>query len=233
MIEFLICFLVVIAVFYLIYLKIKYKVKSTLSKYFNTTSLKEAINQSEIMALETPKSLFGMESVYIPLLKQDFPELNINELKRIAEEYIIESKNKEETKPQDNVSSKVIESISEQKNYMNENDINIENIKIHKTIVNKYEKASDIATIYFQTALEYTERKGTNKIKKQDRIKTEFIYIIDEKTAKSRNKKAVGLNCPNCGAVVKNIGEKYCEYCGSGIIDIVKKSWILNDITQL
>ena len=38
--------------------------------------------------------------------------------------------------------------------------------------------------------------------------------------------------CSNCGAPITSIGEKYCNYCGSGIKEIVKRVWILNNISQ-
>ena len=60
--------------------------------------------------------------------------------------------------------------------------------------------------------------------------KVEFIYIIDEERIKP-NQKLVGLNCPNCGSPIKTLGLKYCSYCGTGVKDIVKKSWICNDVT--
>ncbi len=42
----------------------------------------------------------------------------------------------------------------------------------------------------------------------------------------------IALNCPNCGAPIKDLGVKTCSYCGTGVIDLVKKTWILNDIQE-
>ena len=38
------------------------------------------------------------------------------------------------------------------------------------------------------------------------------------------------LNCPNCGAPITTLGEKYCRYCNTGIKDLVKRSWVINNI---
>ena len=56
------------------------------------------------------------------------------------------------------------------------------------------------------------------------------IYIIDENKIDYHAR--VGLNCPNCGAPIKNLGLKTCDYCGSGVIDIVKKTWFLNNFRE-
>ena len=74
---------------------------------------------------------------------------------------------------------------------------------------------------------------GNNNIGKkvQDRFKLEFIYIIDESKVEE-SKRVLGLNCPNCGAPIISLGEKVCNYCGTGIKDLVKKTWNLNNINN-
>ena len=66
--------------------------------------------------------------------------------------------------------------------------------------------------------------------KKQDRMQSEFIYIIDADQVQG---KAIGLNCPNCGAPIKNLGNKHCEFCDTKVVDIVKRVWILNSIKEI
>ena len=60
-------------------------VRKFLKEYFGTTSLKEAIETSEIADSETQKTVYSMEPVYLEQIKRDFPTLNINELKSSAE----------------------------------------------------------------------------------------------------------------------------------------------------
>lgn len=55
-----------------------------------------------------------------------------------------------------------------------------------------------------------------------------MIYVYDVSKSNSLTIKALGLNCPNCGAPVTSLGDKKCEYCGTGIKDIVKKNWVIN-----
>ena len=89
---------------------IKKNVSDFTMKYFGTTDLKEAIDQSEITASETPKTVFSVESVVLKKIYKDFPETNINEIKALAEKSIREVfdaiENKDSTMFNDNVTVK-------------------------------------------------------------------------------------------------------------------------------
>lgn len=232
---FLILLIILVIIIFGFYIKIKNDVKSFLHKYFGSTNIKEVFDNQEYEMQETPKTLFGMESIYTPTILKDFPDLNINELKAISEDYIIKCLEAIETKDISNLkfnSDKLNSYITSKIDDLGDSSVKYDSIKIHKTILNRYEKSKSVATLKFQTALEYRYKKNDGKYKKiQDRFVTEFIYIIDERQV-SKSSKALGLNCPNCGASIINIGEKYCNYCGCGIKDIVKRVWILNNISQ-
>lgn len=214
----------------------KKKLSMFLNRHFNTTDLRKAIEVSEIEYENTPKSLSGMETISLPLIQKDFPNLNINELKGQVDSCIInyfkmlENKEYEEIKnASDNVKSYIKSQIEDVKN----DDITYDSVRIHKTIVSKYEKKNGIAIISFQTALEYLYKKNDSSLKKiQDRLYTEFIYIIDAKKV-GNNTKSIGLNCPNCGAPITHLGNKVCSYCGSGVVDLVKYTWLLNAIKKI
>lgn len=213
---------------------IKNKISNFTMKYFGTPDLKDAIEQSEITASSTPKSVFSVESVSLKKINKDFPDLNINELKAEAEKVIfdvfkaIEEKNREAYKDDNEVINSFINSRIDD---LGNKNVSYDNIKIHRTVINRYEKTSNSANLYFQTSFEYYEKIG-DKVGKvvQDRVKTEFVYVIDGLSFD--NKKSLGLKCPNCGAPVKTLGNKVCEYCGVGIRDIVIKSFIFNKIIQ-
>ena len=212
-------------VFFIIF--ITKKVREFLMTYFNTPSLKQAIENSKIEDENTQKSISSMESIYLDRIKNDFPDLNINELKSKAEANIINVLDTIESKDIEKLSNKneKVVAFTEQKiNDLKDNYIDIDNIKIHKTLLNKYDLGEGIATITFASSLEYF-------YKIQTRYKTEFIYIVDASKLHN-NVKGLGLNCPNCGAPVKTLGHKHCEYCNTGIVEIVKKVWIINNIKE-
>ncbi len=216
------------------YLYIRTKTRSFLGQYFGTTSLSEAFNKSNLEAESTPKSLSGMDNIYSSRIKRDFPSLNINELKSKAESMIlktfdaIENGDKDAFKAYERLNTFINNKIDDYK----DNEVHFYSTKVHRTVLNKYEKTDGIATLCFQSSVEYViETKKTKSKKVQTRIQTEFIYIVDESKV-IYEKKALGLNCPNCGAPIKGVGEKKCVYCGSGIEDIVNRTWTINNLAE-
>ncbi len=212
---------------------IQLKARRFLKTYFNASSFKDALENSEIEAMETPKSVSSMDSLYLNKIETDFPNLNMNELKSSSEKAIIETLKAIENKDFDALkeSERVNSYIKSRIDDLGENNALYKDIKFHKTVVNKYERNSKIATIYLASSLEYFYKNGSEVGKKiQTRYICEYIYIIDAE--KIGNVKALGLNCPNCGAPIKTLGNKYCEYCSTGVVDTIKKNWILNNIKE-
>lgn len=229
---FLIGVIILITFITIIYIYIRIKIKKTLNKY-GLNSINEIIEKARLEDEELPKSLSSMDSIYMPRFKEDFPSVNINELKRTSEKIILEALNAIETKNSKNIKNEKVKAFVDSKiEDLKKSNIKYDSIKIHKTVVSKYEKEKTVATLYLSTSLEYFYHKD-NSIKKkvQDRFKLEFIYIIDASNIEE-DKRAFAINCPNCGSPIRNIKTKNCEYCGSNIIDIVKRAWICNDIIE-
>lgn len=109
--------------------------------------------------------------------------------------------------------------------------IKYEELTINKTVISKYEKNSGVATMKIDTSFWYYEKRsdGTRK-KVQDRVRCEYIYVID--ASKIADSKVIGISCPNCGSPITSLGHKSCSYCGSGVVDIVSKVWLINDLVR-
>ena len=95
--------------------------------------------------------------------------------------------------------------------------------------------------IIFQSAVEYYSyvtdetgkiTNGDKNLKTQTAYDISLVYIqdIDKVNEQKKDKSSIGLNCPNCGAPIKNVGKKFCEYCGTGIKEINIYSWKFNRI---
>ena len=228
-----IIFLIIFLLFIIIYFILKKKFRSFLLKYFNTTDLNKVIEESEWEAENTPKSVYGMESVYKDRILKDFPEVNLNQMKSMVEKSVLDTFQVIENgniKEFPYSSSKAISFVKSRiEDYKNRN-VKFEKIHFHKTVLSSYENKNGIVTMNFQTSLEYyltTDKKRRKKV--QDRYKVNFIYIIDSSKI-SDTKKSLGLNCPNCGAPITDIGIKTCKYCGSGVLEIVDRVWVFNNI---
>lgn len=226
---------VVILIIFVIfcYFFVKKKMQDLSNKYLGGSNLKTIFEEARIQDEELPKSLSSMDSIYLDQIRRDFPDVNINELKRLCEAEIINAyravENKSSNKIKNNKIKSFVESIIDD---LGNVSISYDNLMIHKTVIAKYEKKGGVATIYFATAFQYIEKKsdGTSR-KVQDRVRCEYIYVIDASKVES-TKKVLGINCPNCGSPITSLGEKNCSYCGSGVVDVVSKVWLINDLVR-
>lgn len=218
-----------------IFFYIKIKLRRILKEFFDTTSLKEAFEKANQETEETPKSISSMEPVYKNYLKKDFPDANLQELKSMAENCILDVFNAVETKNLkilDKYDGKISSFAETKINDCKDENIVYDNIKIHRTSISKYSHDKVAATLVFTTTLEYFYKVGEKTGKKiQDRLKTELVYVLD-KEEYGFTTKSVGVNCPNCGAPVKKLGEKKCTYCGTALGILTKNVWNVNNIIQ-
>lgn len=227
-------FLIVIVI---IYFELRKKIREFSQNVFGNSNIIEGIKEQKIKLIDEPKSVAGMDSLILPNLMRDFPDLNINEMKKIAEKQILlclEAIENKDNSKLEFVSEKIIAWINSKITDLGENQtVNYDSITFHRTVLNKYTKKSGMIILVFQTSLEYLYRKNNDDYDKiQDRFNTEFIYIYDDSKI-SKDQNLISINCPNCGAPIRNLGVRVCSYCGTGVIDIVKRTWILNDISQI
>lgn len=230
---FILVFLVIVV---LIFLEVRKKIREFSKTVFGNVNMLEGIKEQKLILANEPKSVAGMEKLVLPKLAKDFPNLNISEMKKMAENSILlclKSIENKELEKFDFTSERVINWINSKIDDLNNNQtVNYDSIKFHKTVLNRYIKEDGMCSIVFQTSLEYLYKKDNRDYEKiQDRFNTEFIYIFDDLKI-DKDQHGIALNCPNCGAPIKDLGVKVCSYCGTGVIDLVKKTWILNDISQ-
>ena len=224
--------LIVILVLILMIVILGFVLLYKLKKILGVSSISSFIKQVRSEGEEIPKALSGMDSLCLPRIKEDFPELNINELKRECEKNIlvylqaIESKDSSKIK-NDKIRATINNKIREYKNF----DIHFKKVKFHKTVVSKYENNHQVATITFGTSLEYLlymDEKLQRKV--QDRFHIEYIYILD--SSKLDSSIAVTVSSPNCASSSINFKTKKCNYCGTYLKETVKRVWYCNNLVS-
>ena len=80
--------LIVILVLILMIVILGFVLLYKLKKILGVSSISSFIKQVRSEGEEIPKALSGMDSLCLPRIKEDSPELNINELKRECEKNI-------------------------------------------------------------------------------------------------------------------------------------------------
>lgn len=229
---FLIGVIILIVFCLIVYFYFKVSIKNMFRNYgISPMKLSDILKEARLEDQDVPKSLASMDSVYLERIKKDFPDININDLKRKAEEVLLNCLKAIESRDTSKLKGKIKEYcdaiIEDNKGHK----IRYDNIKIHNTVVSKYINDNGISTIYFSSSYEYFLNTDGKSVKKQDRVKCEFIYVYDiEKVEES--KKVLGIHCPNCGSPITSLGEKSCSYCGSAVKEIIGRVFVCNDIVR-
>ena len=115
-----------------------------------------------------------------------------------------------------------------------------ERIKIHRTGIYSYQKTAGTCVLTLQTAIEYLHYikqngvvvSGSRQVPEQARYNIILLYVQDTNRLASSATNAVGVTCPNCGATVKGLGQRQCEYCGSALQAIDIRIWRINQFIQ-
>lgn len=189
--------------------------------------IKEARLQDEI----EPKSLASMDRVYLSQIKEDFPGINISEIKRQAEQVILDCYRCVETSNSRKLKGKIRSFVDKMISEYDGKNVRFDEFKIHNTVLSYYRKDDKTASIFFATAYEYILRVDGKDKKIQDRAKTEFIYVLDEHEL-SDNQNVIGVHCPNCNSPITDLAHKTCSYCGTQVVLVLGRVFACNDIKR-
>ena len=226
-------------------------IKSKVSKFsqqaFGTKSLLEGYNEQKRKLSETPRSVHSMTSIYLPQILKDFPEFDY-ERYRVQAQSVLRgylnaiSTGSTATLPKDitlalkNHIQEIIENLYQN----NQKQYYIEPV-IHDAQVAKYIKDGASVTIMFNVSVgmfSYLEDENGKVINgsKTEKLQTVYevglLYVQDVEKMGLYSESGLGLHCPNCGAPVRNLGMKFCEYCGSAVIEVNTRVWKFNSVKE-
>lgn len=206
---------------------------------FQANSLKDMAEEVQKIREEDStraRSISGMTSLLLPVIRKDFPDFNEQELYNKAEVALRKVFSAIEKKDTEEVSSLPLLRGSVQKIIEDYETSNLsekfDDIHFHKFAIQQYEKKNGMATITVSTSVEYYYQKKKEekvlidftKYKKQTRYQCKFIYVYDE-TKVDSSAKILAINCPNCGAAIRALGHKHCDYCGTTVKEVNLRSW--------
>ena len=227
-----------------VYKNITDKLRSLSSQLFGTTDFVKGFSMAADVQAETPKSVSAMTRLMEPQIMRDFPEFSWEEFKHKSENMLtsallaISANNPDRLVEASEDIKKQVTNIIED-NRANNIGETYSDIEIHQTEIADYRKANGKCVITIQSAVGYMNYKmqdgnliaGDKKRKTQTKYNIELVYIQDVESTKLDN--AVGTTCPQCGAPVKVLGAKYCEYCGSGIVPLNIRVWSLHKFYEV
>ena len=225
---------------------IRYKLRDFSRKIFGTNSLIDGYkNQKELLS-ETPKSICAMTSVYLPLIQRDFPEFNYEEFK-VKAENMLKSALVSISNGNVGLFINALENLINSVSLIISNNKSLRQIEyykditIYKTGITDYKKQSGTCVITLQSAISYLHYikkdgnivEGSSELTEQCLYNVDIVYIQDKTKMDSDISTSIGTNCPNCGAPITSLGEKYCSYCGTMVRVVNVKVWSINKYQKL
>ena len=227
-----------------VYRNITNKIRRFSQTFFGTPNLMDGWNRQADVLAETPKSVSSMTRIMEPQIMRDFPEFSWEEFKHKAENMLtsaflaISANNPGRLVEASEDVKKQVTNIIES-NRLNGVGETYSDIEIHQTEIANYQKTDGKCVVTIQSAVGYLHYKmqdgklvdGDKKRKTQTKYNMELVYIQDSDLTTLDN--AVGTTCPNCGAPVKSLGHKFCEYCGLRITPVNVKVWSLHKFYEV
>lgn len=229
---------------------------------FGTSSLVKGLERQADILAETPKSVSGMTKLCLPQIEADFPEFHWLQWKQICENLLkaylqalsiqklwpLETSYKINNKGYHVASEELKKQVSLYIEDQKRRGIqeNYKQVRIHQTEISRYQKEAGLCIIKLQSAVEYfyeeiqTDEDKTSqqrkmeheKIRKiQTRYNMELVYIQDISKVKDLAT-CLGTTCPNCGAPITKLGNKFCEYCKTAITPIDVRVWKLHRVEK-
>ncbi len=234
---------IVVALAIVILLAVK-KVRDFSRQLFGTPSVSEGIARQREMLSRTPKSVSAMTRVYLPQIERDFPAFHYDEARQKAEDALsafFTALTRQDASRLASVSQplrqQAVRRIDDAK-ARGERE-HFERVRIHQTEIARYIKSGGRCTVVFQSAVEYlfyvTRQnellRGSKELFEQTKYNISLVYVQDAKQlTEAEQDKSAGLTCPNCGAPLKTLGVKICDYCGSSVEEINRYAWEFSGI---
>ena len=239
-------FVGIILAIVVIILIIYFKLRATLGRQ-NMRDLKNAISNVSNLQKEEytrEKNVKGMTKLLEPEIIRDFPEFNRDLIFSRCESNLRKIFNAIESQDATAINNDkefiyLRKKINQQIEDMKSNNITekFDNIEFNRQAIMAYNKNNGKATIKISTTLSYyyktnrTDKKSYEDIKKQTRYTSEFVYVYDERRF-TKNQVTFSVLCPNCGAPLRGLESKYCEYCGNHVERINLKIWKMSSYKE-
>lgn len=225
---------------------IKYKLRGVSRSVFGTDDFMEGYREQKRKLSETPRSVHSMTNIYLPEIQRDFPEFDYEHFRTGAQAVLrgylnAVSTGSTATMPND-ITNKLRNNVTEiienlhangQRQYYTEP-------VIHDAQISRYFKQGGAVTVQFNLSVgmyAYLEDENGKVINGDKDNKLQTIYSVDliylqDADVMGVYGESLGLTCPGCGAPIRNLGQKFCEYCGLGVVEVNTRVWKFNAVRE-
>ena len=229
----------------------KMKIKSFFQSFgFPSSSISEFIKAARLEDEDVPKSLSSMDTLYLSQIQKDFVGLNVDELKRKAEDILLNCYLAFEKKDSKMLDGKIKSFVDQMIEDYKDQNVHFKDLVIHKTVISNYKKEKGTASIFFSSSYQYIKVSNgddelddeaiillDNEIENGDFSSESEDDVIDEIDEDEEElvkevPTTFSIHCPNCGSPIRSLGEKRCSYCGSLVKELYSKTFICCDIKR-
>ena len=218
------------------------KIRKFSRSVFGTNTLREGLEQQQMMLSQTPKSVSSMTKIYLPQITREHPEFDWPEMRKRAQNVCLswlQSIDQKNAELLSEGSSELKESLRQY--LVDQANTGIRelyrDINIHDCVISRYRKEPGICIVEMQLSLEsfHTAEqygklvRGHRSLKEQSVWSVEAAYIQDRDVISSAGG-AVGIQCPNCGAPISTLVQKRCEYCGGAVAELNIRAWQFQNV---
>ena len=249
----------------LIIVGIIYKIKHKFKKFtreverqtgrtFDSEALMRDVAQlrkSDIVK-KNPASLNGMDKIYVPMIKRDYPDLELQavypQVEMLIKSYLnsIEDQSTAELEGKMVVAPSLVQKTEAIIGDITSQDQKVfyDNIVVHKTVISQYVKENGMATIRFHSAVGYLNyvldskgklKSGNKEVAEETTYIVSYSRVIDGELAKQSGEVDVlAVSCPNCGAPIPRGSVSVCPYCRTEFHNMTEDvfSWAFTDIKE-
>lgn len=227
-----------------LYRNARRKLNAVLNPLTSILGVASKLHKEGALLDEEPKSVAAMTRIFEPQIMRDFPEFSWEEFKHKSENMLtsallaISAENPERLVDASEDIKKQVANIIEDNRARGISET-YSDITIHQTEIADYQKTNGKCVITIQSAVGSLYCKmqdgklirGDKKYKTQTKYNIELVYIQDAQKVGPGT--AIGTVCPQCGAPIKRLGSKFCEYCGAGITPINIRVWSLHKFYEV
>lgn len=191
------------------------------------------------MRKETPCSVCGMTRLILPQIAEDFPEFSYSEFKGRAETLLLSYFTAITQKQPERLSERspaLLEQVRQEITHQRADGTPhaYSEVRLHQTELADYRKQDGECRVVFQSAVGYMLRIGDGEAEqKQTRYNVELLYVQDAGAAQEHQLDAAfSMTCPNCGAPIRSLGSKVCEFCGTAVQEVNHYAWSFDKIYE-
>lgn len=212
--------------------------RSVSRRFFGNSLFFKNLQDISQESYNVPLSVSGGTNLYLPRIKKDFPDFELNIVSKKVEQFFIsyfEALEKESLASLNNieVTEAVIDKIRFEIDDMKslQEKKNIDRVKLNALSIWSYSKSKEVATINFQVSLGYRYRdenpRGLDTGVVQVKYGLDMSFLFEDHSIDN-----FALTCKSCGGPLKD-SQNFCPFCNAALVRNIEMVWRISGFDEI